>query len=515
MKEVVRSMIKDGAVFGVVGVCGANGNLVARILSERGYEVIGIDSSSKEDCRFIKSLEGYDIELFFGKNPDDDFFKRIDYLVPPLSLSEDSEIFKKAMETDVDVFSVYDVIDNFKPSKPVFGITGTNGKTTSTELLKKIAYDNNIVPSEHNLEGMQGNAEFIPILQSRLDGDVGILEIGTFGVPGSIKRIADNVDLQSGLITNITEDHLNNLSGFLEYAKVKGEFIEGLRGKQIIVNANDPTIMGLLRDLNYDGQVITFRVEGPSIGTSPKKCVCGETIDVREIISGSGFYFCKCGITTPQTDYIATNVDLDNKKFDLFTPSGKIEVEMQLDGIHNVYNVVGVIIAAHEFLNLDYDKILNSIASFTGVSGRMEKITTINGKDVIVDFAHNPAGVKTVLTAFKKLFGDITTVITISSESGEEGDLEIFENVLELSSYVVPASSASQKIAKKVIDENPSIKDRIILNSIYEDFVKEGTIGATPEEVKKGVEDALTIDCNKIIVIGEAGTKFKKSILDI
>lgn len=515
MKGVARSMIEDGAVFGVVGICGANGNLVARILSERGYDVIGVDSSSNEDCRFIKSLEGYDIELFLGTNPDDDFFKRIDYLVPPLSLSEDNEIFKKAQDNDVEVFSVYDVIDNFKPSKPVFGITGTNGKTTSTELLKKVAYDNNIAPSEHNLEGMQGNAEFIPILQSRLDGDVSILEIGTFGVPGTIKRITDNVALESGLITNITEDHLNDLSGFLDYAKVKGEFIQGLMGKQIIVNANDPTIMGLLRDLDYDGEIITFRVEGPTVGTSPKQCICGETIDVREIISGSGFYFCKCGITTPQTDYIATSIDLDNRTFDLFTPSGKLEVRMQLDGIHNVYNVVGVIIAAHEFLNLDYGRILDSVATFTGVPGRMEKVTAIDGKDVIIDFAHNPAGVKTVLTAFKRLFGDITTVITISSESGEEGDLEIFENVLDLSAYVVPASSASQKIAKMLIDENPSLKDRIILKSIDEDFVKKGTIGATPDEVKEGVKDALEIDCNKIVVIGEAGTKFKDAILDI
>ncbi|MDO5847960.1 MAG: Mur ligase family protein [Methanobrevibacter sp.] len=507
-------MIDENSKFGVVGICGANGNLVARILSQRGFDVIGTDVSSKEDCRFIKSLENYDIELFFGDIPDD-FFSNIDYLVPPISLSKDNEIFKKANENNVEIFTVDDVISNFNPEKPVFGITGTNGKTTSTELLKKIAYDNGISPSEHDLEGMQGNAEFIPILQSRLDGDVAILEIGTFGVPGTIKRITGNVGLKSGLITNITEDHLNDLSGFMEYANVKGEFIQSLKDNQIIVNANDPTIMGLLREFGLDDEVITFRVEGPTIGISKKECVCGEIINLSEIISGSGYYFCKCGLTTPQTDYIATNVDLINGKFDLFTPSGKIEVKMQLDGIHNVYNVSGVIIAAHEFLKLPFDKIVESIASFTGVSGRMEKVATIDGKDVIVDFAHNPAGVKTVLNAFKELYGDITTVITISSESGDQGDSEIFENVLELSKYVVPASFASQKTAKKFIDDDADFKDKIFLEKIDEEFVKEGTIGATPEEVKKGVIDALKLDCDKIIVIGEAATKFKENILEI
>lgn len=506
-------MIKECSVFGVVGVCGANGNLVARILSQRGFKVIGVDISSKKDCRFIKSLEGFDIDLIFGKNPDDEFFSKIDYLVPPISLKEDSDIFIKAKEANVEIFSVFDVIANFKPSKSVFGITGTNGKTTSTQLLKKIAYDNNISPCEHNLEGMQGNAEFIPILQSRLDGDVAILEIGTFGKPGTIKRIADNVDLQSGLITNITEDHLSELSGFLDYAKVKGEFIESLNNKQIIVNANDPTIMGLLKEFN--GEVITFRVEAPTTSVSKKQCVCGEEMDVREIISGCGYYFCKCGITTPQTDYIATNVDLANRTFDLFTPSGKIEVKMALDGIHNVYNVTGVIIAAFEFLKLSYDEILKSVATFTGVEGRMENVRTISNKDIIVDFAHNPGGVKTVLTAFKELYGDFTTVITVSSESGESGDLEIFKSALELSKYVVPSSLASKIIAKNLIDENPSLVDKILLDNIDYDFVKNGTIGSTPSEVKKGIENALKLDCDKIIAIGEAATKFKDCIFDI
>ena len=42
--------------FGIIGVCGANGNLIARILKQRGYNVIGNDLSSKEDFRFAKAL---------------------------------------------------------------------------------------------------------------------------------------------------------------------------------------------------------------------------------------------------------------------------------------------------------------------------------------------------------------------------------------------------------------------------------------------------------------------------
>ena len=505
-----ESDFDKNTTFGVIGICGANGNLIARLLKDRGFNVVGTDMSSEEDCRFLKSLEGYDIEVFHGEHPIE-FFKKSDYIIPPPSLPKSAKVFDIIKEEDIPILEIYDILDIFLPNKPAFGITGTNGKTTSTTLLKKIIKDSGIKPVEHNLVNMQGNAGFIPPLQARLNGDVAILEVGTFGVPGTIKRMVDAAHLSSGLITNITPDHLDELGGFMGYAKVKSEFIQSLNGKQIIVNANDPTIMGFIRDLDFNGEVITFSVDETPTCVSKKECVCGEMIDLKEIISGSGYYFCKCGLTNPQTDYVATNIDLKSKAFDLHTPEGKLEVKMMLNGLHNVFNVTGVIIAAHEFFKLPFNQILESVATFSGVEGRMEKVTTIDGKDVIVDFAHNPAGVKTVLTEFKKIFGDFTTVITVSSESGKEGDLQIFNSVLELSKYVVPASASSQKIASDLINENPNLKEKILLDHV-DSFVKKGTLGATYEEVRDGIKTALTIDCDKIIAVGEAATKFKSCV---
>ncbi|AMD18349.1 UDP-N-acetylmuramate--alanine ligase [Methanobrevibacter sp. YE315] len=496
--------------FGVIGVCGPNGNLIARILKQRGYDVIGNDLLFKKDCKFAKTLEGYDIEVFYG-NPPETFFKKADYIVPPASLSKDSDLFK---QIDNPIFELCDVIELIQPEKPVFGVTGTNGKTTTTTLLKHIAYDNGIKPCEHDLEGMQGNAEFIPILQSRLDGDVGILEVGTFGVSGTIGRIVKNTSMSSGIITNITPDHLNDLGSFMDYAHVKGEFISELGLGQLIVNGQDPTIMGLLRELDFKGEVITFGVDELPDSVGMKECVCGNEIAVKEIISGCGYYFCKCGLTTPQVDYIATNVDLKNRTFDLHTPTEKLTVKMGVDGLHNVYNLTGVIIAAHKFLDLPYDKILPTIANFTGVSGRMEEVANIKGKDIFVDYAHNPGGVETVLKEFNKLYGDFTTVITVSSESGYVGDLDIFNSVLKFSKFIVPASVASQKIAVEKLRETPELNDRIFLNHI-DDFEKTGTLGASKEEVIDGLKKALNLDCEMVIAIGEAAIKFKSVIFDL
>ena len=505
-----ESDFKKDTTFGVIGICGANGNLIARFLKDKGFNVIGTDLAQKRDCRFASALEGYDIDVFYGKTPEV-FFKRSDYVIPPASLPKDSEMYKRINKP---ILELTDIIKIFKADKPVFGITGTNGKTTTTTLLKKVAADNGIDPCEHNLEGMQGNAEFIPILQSRLNADVGILEVGTFGVPGTVERIVKNTDMSAGIITNITPDHLNDLGSFMDYANVKGEFISELKGKKLIVNGHDPTIMGLLRKLEYDGELITFGVDERPDSIGIKECVCGNELAVKEIISGCGYYFCKCGLTTPQVDYIATNVDLTNRTFDLHTPDGKLSVKMAIDGLHNVYNVTGVIIAAHEFLKLPYDKILEVVATFTGVEGRMEKVGTIKGKTVFVDYAHNPAGVQTVLKEFQKLFGDFTTVITVSSESGYPGDLDIFNSVLKFSKFIVPASQASQKIAIEKLNENSRLNDRIFLNHMSH-FEKEGTLGADKGDVKDGIKKALNLDCEMIVAIGEAATKFKSVIHDL
>ncbi len=58
--------IKDDSVFGVIGVCGVNGNLIARILMDHGYKVQATDMVNKEDCRFSSSLNDYsDMTIFY------------------------------------------------------------------------------------------------------------------------------------------------------------------------------------------------------------------------------------------------------------------------------------------------------------------------------------------------------------------------------------------------------------------------------------------------------------------
>ena len=127
MREV-KSMSKK--TFGVIGVCGANGNLIARILKERGYDVIGTDLSSIDDCRFAHSLDGYDMELYYGETPDE-FFEKSDCVVPPASLSKKSAIFNKIDN----VYELMDVINNHKGGETVRLTFFRNGVANTVDVV--------------------------------------------------------------------------------------------------------------------------------------------------------------------------------------------------------------------------------------------------------------------------------------------------------------------------------------------------------------------------------------------
>ena len=76
-----------------------------------------------------------------------------------------------------------------------------------------------------------------------------------------------------GLITNITPDHLSENSSFLDYARVKGELVELLRNKTLVINNDDPTIESLLKELNYEGNLISFGLDTNSNKTTLKQCL--------------------------------------------------------------------------------------------------------------------------------------------------------------------------------------------------------------------------------------------------
>ena len=508
------SKVCSGKVFGVIGVCGIVGNLVARVLMDNWYKVVGTDIKEENNCEFRYTLKDYHSPLYFGGHPES-FFAKSNFIIPPPSLPEDSKFFKtlkvNSQKGKYEIVKVDEVINLIKPDKPVLCVTGTNGKTTTVSMLKHICSSAGLEPTEHGFKHLQGNIEYIPPLQCRLKGDVAVLETGTFGKPGDLKFMVERSRPDCGVITNITPDHMQDDQDFLKYASIKGEFVDYLKDRMLIVNGDDPTVWGLIESRIQDPEgVITFGVDLETDIINEKSCWCGRELPVNETISGMGKYDCPCGLENPQIDYLAT--DIRGGSFTLKTPWEVLTVKIPLMGLHNIYNTLGAIAAAKEFFNLPLKDIITNVQTFKGVPGRLDYMGEYQGKNVIIDYAHNPGGVETVLRELEKIYKPLAVVITVSSESGEGGNRDILNRSLDNADYVIPASYYSRKAADNFMREGKPEADKIILTSQYPDEFKKRTLGANLEQITQGLKTALKLDVRVVVCIGEAAFTYREEI---
>ncbi len=130
---------------------------------------------------------------------------------------------------------------------PVIGITGTNGKTTTKELVRAVIaerYD------EMATEGNYNNDVGVPKTLFRLSvqSEIAIIEMGA-SHPGDIKTLAETAEPTCGIITNVGKAHLQGFGSLEGVIRTKGELYDNLAqrpGSVIFVNADNEHLMGIL-----------------------------------------------------------------------------------------------------------------------------------------------------------------------------------------------------------------------------------------------------------------------------
>lgn len=490
----------------VIGGCGTVGSLMARVLKDNGADVTVSDLSTDSPQVDILKEEG--IKLNLGEH-DENILKSADKVVVAPSLLKNRKLIEKIKKiTDVDIISVDEVLSTCKVSKPVVGVTGTNGKTTTTWMLKNILNISGHKTPEHKLK-MQGNTELIPSFQARLDGDIAVLEIGTLGNPNEIKNCAIKSEVDIGIITNISKDHLSGSHKFQDYVNCKRELVDVVNC--LVFNADDPVVTGFN---NNSHKVLFYGIENVNLDIEAypevRKCpVCGKELEYSiHYLGHLGVYSCSCGFKRPEPDVKA--FDVNDNSFKLVVGSNTAEIKLKQAGIHNVYNALAAASGALA-LNIDFDDIIKGIETFEGVKGRFQKVDI--GKKVIIDYAHNPAGVKAIIQTLireKPETSRLIVVNTVSSESGIDGDMEIAK-ILKDVDVIVVASNASRKASSEV-----NVNNHVILTESSKKGSKIGTLGAS----KVQVEESLNLAVNEakkediILIIGEGGVKYSTEILE-
>lgn len=277
----------------------------------------------------------------------------------------------------------FNVINGF-PARGirVIGVTGTNGKTTTSYMIHKMLVDagynaglmttvaygvgNDIHPQLHHMTNV-GPAELMKRLKYMKSKKVDWLVLETTSHALAQHRVW-GVPYEIAVLTNITHEHLDYHVTFERYLEAKRQLfvLANKRGLRTgIVNADDPSADEFTRSIK---NVTSYAVESDAL------------LKPRDI--------------SLRSNGIEYTVDIDGKP---------TKIASHIPGSFNVSNTLAAV-GVGQAIGLTPDQISKGIAALQSVEGRMTSIVEGQKASVIVDFAHTP-------DSFEKLFKDVRPVV--------------------------------------------------------------------------------------------------------
>ncbi len=269
----------------------------------------------------------------------------------------------------------------------VVGVTGTNGKTTTTYLLESIVKAAGGRPAvagtiENRLNGTRleksVNTTPISLTMTKLfdtfragNATHALLEVSSHAL--ALKRV-ENIDFDAAIFLNLTRDHLDFHKTVDAYFDAKARLFDLLARAD---NKKSPKVAAL----NFDD---------PRAHLLVKKAVDCEVI--------------RFGLTEAATDLKGTIVkaDLNGTDFRVTFRGKTYDARVRLPGRHNVENAMAAA-AAMLGLTTSPDKVFNGIAALRAVPGRLESISEGQDFHVFVDYAHTDSALETILALIKSL----------------------------------------------------------------------------------------------------------------
>jgi len=269
---------------------------------------------------------------------------------------------------------------------PVIGITGTNGKTTTKELMASILGKKyNVLYTQGNLNNHIG----VPLTLLRLNSkhDMAVIEMGA-NHPGEIKELVEIVDPDFGLITNVGKAHLEGFGSFEGVIKTKGELYDYLRAKggKIFINMENPFLKSIAKGLEH----IIY-------ATSPGYELWGETLSCSPFLKLRWF-----------TDYSKNSQ----------------EAQTNLIGSYNLENALAAICVGREF-QVSNEDICLALEEYIPSNNRSQLKKTEQNTLIIDAYNANPTSMAAALKNFQQYEAPRKAVILGSmKELGTQSDEE-------------------------------------------------------------------------------------------
>lgn len=308
-----------------------SGYQAAKFLINRGNTVILNDGKAEEklDKEQISELKGLGVQLVFGGHPNDLLDSSFDYLIKNPGVPIDHKYVLKAKNLGIEVINEVEMAYRLLPDDvTLIGITGTNGKTTTTTLTYNILKE--AFMDRVHLAGNIGYP-LCGILDKLKSNDIIVMEVSC-QQGENLDKFKPNI----GLFTNISEAHIDFMKTFDHYKEVKAKMFYNQTSDDIaILNMENEEVINELKNIKSQTKYFSSKKE----------------------ING-------CYQKDDAIYYYGEKVmDIDHIK---------------IPGIHNLENCMGAIMIAKEF-DVDNKVIDKVLSEFTGVEHRLEYVDTVNG----------------------------------------------------------------------------------------------------------------------------------------
>lgn len=297
---------------------------------------------------------------------------------------------------------------------PVIGITGTNGKTTTKELIAAV------LSQKYNVLYTQGNFNNdvgVPKTLFRLakEHEIAVIEMGA-SHPGDIKTLAETAEPTCGLITNVGKAHLLGFGSFEGVIKTKCELYNFLRTREdglIFLNADNDYLVDQI------GEEENLWISPYS--TDPEKqysCISGEVIACNPFLK----FRWREPLMTLEEEGRSTKWH---------------KVQTQLIGAYNIDNLLAAIAVGINF-GVDRKKICAALEEYTPSNNRSQMTVTAKNHLVVDAYNANPTSMMAALENFSLMQADKKmAILGQMGELGADSDKEhrLLINYLESAGY--------------------------------------------------------------------------------
>ena len=385
-------MFKDKKIF-VLGM-GKSGCSVAKLLATDNHVLI--TDVKCDDLNTVKELEQIGVNVIITKNQDEIFDDSYDYVVKNPGVRLDHPVVLEAQKLNIPIITELEVAYRYLPKVKIVGITGSNGKTTTTiivyELLKAAGLPVHLA----------GNIGYP--LCSQIDeikpGDILVVEISSHQLVN-----LDTFKVDIAVLTNLFPVHLDFFGTYDKYKLNK------LR----IFNNQDSTSVAILN--KGDEEVCEFT----------------KNLKARKL------YFSSKGVAD-----IFINKDAIVYKEEKVAELSDVRVK----GVHNYENIMAAILVAKEF-NVSNEIIKEVLNNFAGVEHRIEFVRKLNGREFYND--SKATNVDSTITALKSFSNEVVLILGGLDRGHSFEPLLPYLNHVK---HIVCYGETKERIKKFALDNN-------------------------------------------------------------